>query len=114
MPRILWRVVCGLEETIESLRLRSAFSSVDLPAFGRPSSTTKPALKFSDIGEYYPHFMHVHKMWIAYNGENDRDHDLGRRDGVRAAAGRRAAARRRARGAAGARRRARAAARPAA
>ena len=39
-----WRVVWGLGETMESLDLSRALRSVDLPALGRPNSTTKPAL----------------------------------------------------------------------
>ena len=36
------RVVCGLSETIASLCPTMRFSSVDLPAFGRPTKETKP------------------------------------------------------------------------
>src|SRR5581483_11521786 len=37
------RVVCGLSDTIASLVPTSRLSSVDFPAFGRPTSETKPA-----------------------------------------------------------------------
>ena len=36
------RVVCGLSETIATLPPQSAFTSVDLPTFGRPATATKP------------------------------------------------------------------------
>src|SRR6185436_9491182 len=36
-------VVCGLSETMASLAPTSRLRSVDLPAFGRPTSETKPA-----------------------------------------------------------------------
>ena len=42
MPRISRRVVCGLSETIATLSPTIRFTSVDLPAFGRPASATKP------------------------------------------------------------------------
>ena len=41
-PRIWWRVVCGLSETIETLWPRMRLSSVDLPTLGRPTRDTKP------------------------------------------------------------------------
>ena len=44
-PWIDVRVVCGLSATIATFWPTSAFSSVDLPAFGRPISETKPDLK---------------------------------------------------------------------
>ncbi len=37
-------VVCGLSETIATLPPQSAFTSVDLPTFGRPATATKPLL----------------------------------------------------------------------
>src|SRR5271170_6193714 len=40
-----FRVVCGFGETIETLRPTSVFTSVDLPAFGRPTIATNPDLK---------------------------------------------------------------------
>ena len=43
MPSSRLRVVCGLAVTIASFSPTSAFSSVDLPTFGRPSSATTPA-----------------------------------------------------------------------
>ena len=42
-PRMRVRVVCGLSETIATFWPTSRFSSVDLPALGRPTSATKPA-----------------------------------------------------------------------
>ena len=42
-PRIARRVVCGLSETIATLRPTIALTSVDLPTFGRPARATKPA-----------------------------------------------------------------------
>src|SRR5713101_6061794 len=39
------RVVCGLEVTIATFCPTRRFTSVDLPAFGRPSTATNPALK---------------------------------------------------------------------
>ena len=42
-PRIARRVVCGLSETIATLRPTMPLTSVDLPTFGRPASATKPA-----------------------------------------------------------------------
>ena len=36
------RVVCGLSETIAIFRPTSAFTSVDLPTFGRPTTATMP------------------------------------------------------------------------
>src|SRR6187399_3181359 len=43
MPSTRWRVVCGREVTMESFSPTSAFSSVDLPTLGRPTSAAKPA-----------------------------------------------------------------------
>ncbi len=42
MPTIRWRVVCGLSETAATRSPTSRLSSVDLPAFGRPTSATVP------------------------------------------------------------------------
>src|ERR1043165_8146020 len=42
MPTMRLRVVCGLAETMETLRPRMRFSSVDLPALGRPTMATMP------------------------------------------------------------------------
>ena len=41
-PSTRWRVVCGLSVTMLSFSPTSAFSSVDLPTFGRPTIATKP------------------------------------------------------------------------
>ena len=41
-PRMRCRVVCGLSETIATFVPVSAFTSVDLPTFGRPATATKP------------------------------------------------------------------------
>ncbi len=43
IPRRLRRVVCGLSDTIATFVPTSAFTSVDLPAFGRPTTATVPA-----------------------------------------------------------------------
>jgi len=43
-PRIVCLVVCGLSEVIATFDPTSAFVSVDLPAFGRPTRHAKPAL----------------------------------------------------------------------
>src|SRR5215211_1339464 len=37
------RVVCGLSDTIATLRPTSPLTSVDLPTFGRPARATNPA-----------------------------------------------------------------------
>jgi hypothetical protein len=42
MPRIAWRVVCGRFDVIATFAPTSAFISVDLPVFGRPTKQTKP------------------------------------------------------------------------
>src|SRR3990170_755738 len=42
IPRMRRRVVCGLSDTIATLPPQSAFTSVDLPTFGRPATATKP------------------------------------------------------------------------
>ncbi len=42
MPRMAWRVVCGRLEVIATFCPISAFVSVDLPAFGRPTKQAKP------------------------------------------------------------------------
>ncbi len=39
------RVVCGFELVIATFSPTSAFVSVDLPTFGRPTNETKPAWK---------------------------------------------------------------------
>src|SRR5271169_2928180 len=38
------RVVCGFGETMETFLPTSVFTSVDLPAFGRPTMATNPDL----------------------------------------------------------------------
>jgi hypothetical protein len=38
------RVVCGFGETMVTLVPASAFTSVDLPAFGAPTTATNPHL----------------------------------------------------------------------
>ena len=48
-PAIRRRVVCGLSETIATLPPASAFTSVDLPTFGRPATATNPALHSSNV-----------------------------------------------------------------
>src|SRR5580704_18426691 len=39
------RVVCGLVETMATLRPTSEFTNVDFPAFGRPTMAMNPDLK---------------------------------------------------------------------
>src|SRR5215472_2798395 len=46
IPRIRLRVVCAADVTIETFEPTSAFNSVLLPAFGRPTIATKPDLKW--------------------------------------------------------------------
>src|ERR1051325_560221 len=48
------RVVCGLSETIASFWPTMRFSSVDLPALGRPMSATAPLLYFRSGGSEDP------------------------------------------------------------
>ena len=42
IPRTVWRVVCGFDEAMAIFCPTSAFVSVDLPAFGRPTKHAKP------------------------------------------------------------------------
>ncbi len=42
IARMCRRVVCGLSDTIAIFRPTSAFTSVDLPTFGRPTTATIP------------------------------------------------------------------------
>src|SRR6187549_3186198 len=42
MPRMARRVVCGLSLVMATFSPTSAFVSVDLPTFGRPTNVTKP------------------------------------------------------------------------
>jgi len=42
MPRMRWRVVCGLAVTMLTFCATSALTRVDLPTFGRPAIATKP------------------------------------------------------------------------
>src|SRR5438094_7350037 len=53
MPTMRLRVVCGFAETIETLCPRMRFSSVDFPAFGRPTMATipKPARPATSAGK---------------------------------------------------------------
>src|SRR5262245_65146461 len=44
MPKMRLRVVCGLSDTMATLAPQRAFTSVDLPTFGRPATATKPLL----------------------------------------------------------------------
>src|SRR5580700_6247832 len=48
-PCMAARVVCGFSETMESLLPTSRLSSVDLPAFGRPTIDTNPDLCFGAL-----------------------------------------------------------------
>src|ERR1051326_2865640 len=43
------RVVCGLSATMATFCPTRAFSSVDFPAFGKPTSDTNPDLKCSPM-----------------------------------------------------------------
>src|SRR5690606_25631852 len=43
-PMMRWRVVCALDEMIESRSPTSTFIKVDLPTLGLPTILTKPAL----------------------------------------------------------------------
>src|SRR5690554_2328596 len=43
-PMMRWRVVCALDEMIESRSPISTFIKVDLPTLGLPTILTKPAL----------------------------------------------------------------------
>src|SRR5580704_16275276 len=45
-----FRVVCGFEETIATLRPTSELTSVDFPAFGRPTTAINP-----DLNATLPH-----------------------------------------------------------
>jgi hypothetical protein len=45
MPRIRFRVVCGLSEMIDIFSPRRELRSVDLPTFGRPTMAMKPDRK---------------------------------------------------------------------
>src|SRR4051794_33534575 len=54
MPRTTVRVVCGLEEVIATLLPTSAFVSVDLPAFGRPTKDAKPLRNSGTPGLCHP------------------------------------------------------------
>src|SRR5690606_34026131 len=49
-PSIRWRVVCGLSVTMLIFSPTSAFISVDLPTFGRPTIATKPERLLSGVG----------------------------------------------------------------
>src|SRR4051812_773631 len=42
MPRTAWRVVCGRDDVIATFEPTSALTSVDSPAFGRPTRLAKP------------------------------------------------------------------------
>ena len=43
IPRIVCRVVCGLDDVIATFCPTKALVSVDLPALGRPTRQAKPA-----------------------------------------------------------------------
>jgi hypothetical protein len=46
-PRMRWRVVCGLDETMLTLAPTSALTRVDLPTLGRPTTAMTPVLKLN-------------------------------------------------------------------
>ena len=50
IPRMRLRVVCGFGEMMASFSPTSAFSSVLLPALGRPRMQTNPEWKDMGIG----------------------------------------------------------------
>ena len=50
MPRIVLRVVCSTGETIETFSPTSAFTSVDLPAFVRPTTATVATFAITERG----------------------------------------------------------------
>src|SRR3954447_5964120 len=52
MPTMRLRVVCGLAETIETFCPRMRLSSVDLPAFGRPTSATTPKWRLASVFDF--------------------------------------------------------------
>src|SRR5919202_4006151 len=58
------RVVCGLSETIATFAPESAFTSVDLPTFGRPATATKPLLTATAA----PHRGGEHPASLAVDG----------------------------------------------
>jgi hypothetical protein len=49
IPRMRFRVVCGLSEMMAIFSPRSAFRSVDLPTFGLPTIEMKPDLNFCPL-----------------------------------------------------------------
>src|SRR6266566_5574974 len=51
IPRMRWRVVWGLGETMLTLAPTRRLSSVDLPTLGRPNSVTNPLRKFWSISD---------------------------------------------------------------
>src|SRR5579863_382804 len=59
-----FRVVCGFGETMETLRPTSVFTSVDLPAFGRPTIATNPARKA------------MHKLYAPFRRPSTRPRQL--------------------------------------
>src|SRR6266545_1786359 len=49
IPTMRLRVVCGLAETMDTFCPRMRLSSVDLPAFGRPTKATTPKRGFPSL-----------------------------------------------------------------
>src|SRR6202000_2950692 len=52
MPVMRWRVVCALRDVILTFWPTSAFMSVDLPTFGRPTIATMPQRKPGEVGAF--------------------------------------------------------------
>src|ERR1700739_2985486 len=52
MPVMRWRVVCALREVMLIFWPTSAFISVDLPTFGRPTIATVPQRKPGRVGTF--------------------------------------------------------------
>src|SRR3954468_21052295 len=52
MPVMRWRVVCALRDVMLTFWPTSAFISVDLPTFGRPTIATMPQRKPVGVGAF--------------------------------------------------------------
>src|SRR5271157_5662628 len=69
MPWMRLRVVCGLRVTMASFSPTSAFSSVDLPALGRPMMETNPERNAMSGGPDLPGFeADTHAVHAALGG----------------------------------------------
>src|ERR1700743_3644526 len=71
MPVMRWRVVCALRDVILTFWPTSAFISVDLPTFGRPTIATMPQRKPEGVGAFifgYREFRKsVRRVWRRVN-----------------------------------------------